>query len=484
MRNPANSDGANSVKRYAGKESQLQEEGKSYLNHQPGSLQKLPGFFMIMTKPYTYRQTLEEMFGLRRFGIKLGLGTIRSILDGLGNPHRQFHCIHVAGTNGKGSVASTLASILYACGYKTGLYTSPHLVKFNERICVNNKPITDKHVVESYEVVKKVHQGNREPTFFEFTTAMAFYEFAKQHIDIAVIETGMGGRLDATNIIRPVLSIITNISVEHREYLGNTIAEITGEKGGIIKKNIPVVTGVRQKNAITVLRNIAKHKSAPFYLLGEAFKIKRHQNGTFNYFGIRNTWQNMKAGLQGKYQIDNLALVLAACEVLGKKIPDLSLVKIQKGLSLHQWPGRLEVVSTSPFIMLDGAHNLIAARNLSKFLKEGLSDKKITLVIGVLDDKPYEAMLKALLPVCDKVILTSPKIDRALPVEKLAPIAEKLTSNIKTIPDVEQAVQYAIKKSSSKSAICIAGSLYVVGEAKQALARLLPENTKQQLISI
>ncbi|MBW1847306.1 MAG: bifunctional folylpolyglutamate synthase/dihydrofolate synthase [Deltaproteobacteria bacterium] len=429
-----------------------------------------------MTKQSTYNQCLEKMFGLRRFGIKLGLGTIRSILKSLGNPHHNFHCIHVAGTNGKGSVASTLASILIACGYKTGLYTSPHLVNFNERICANNKPISNKNVVESYEAVNRVHHGNREPTFFEFTTAMAFYEFGKQNVDFAVIETGMGGRLDATNIIKPSLSIITNISVEHREYLGNTIAEISGEKGGIIKKNIPVVTGVRQKSAIAVLRKIAGDKSAPFYLLRDAFKVRKNQGGAFTYFGMKHKWPNMKAGLQGKYQIDNLALVLAACEVLENKIPNLSLQKIQKGLSLHKWPGRLEVVSTSPYIMLDGAHNLIAARNLSKFLKTDLADKKITLIVGMLDDKPYTAMLKTLLPVCDKVVLTSPKIDRALPAEKLLPVARKLTPNIQMIPDVEKAIRHAIKNASSDSAICIAGSLYVVGEAKEALAQILPLN--------
>lgn len=414
------------------------------------------------------------MFSLRRFGIKLGLETIKGILEGLGNPHRYFHCIHVAGTNGKGSVASTLASILFAYGYKTGLYTSPHLVKFNERICINNSPISDRQVVESFKAVNKVHKGKREPTFFEFSTAMAFHEFHRQKVDFAVIETGMGGRLDATNIIQPALSIITNISLEHREYLGNTIAEISYEKGGIIKRKTPVITGVRQKTAIDVLRKIADNKSAPFYLLGEAFRIRKNRNGMFAYNGMRHIWNNMKSGLLGKHQVDNLALVLAACEILKEKIPDLSLMHVQKGLSLHHWPGRLEVVSTSPFIMLDGAHNLIAARNLSKYLANALADKKITLIIGILNDKPHAAMLKTLLPQCDKVILTSPKIDRALPAEKLYPVAGRLISNIQIISDVDEALRHAIKQASPGSAICVAGSLYVVGEAKEALSKIFP----------
>ena len=189
------------------------------------------------------------MYGFQRFGIKLGLSTIKKILGGLGDPQDTFTCIHVAGTNGKGSVASSLATILRCSGYKTGLYTSPHLVRFNERIQVNNRPITNEKVVASYRAVNDAHFGKRNPTFFEFTTAMALFEFAAQKVDWAVIETGMGGRLDATNIINPALSIITNISLEHREYLGNTLAQIAVEKAGIIKNRTPLVTGIRQKKA-------------------------------------------------------------------------------------------------------------------------------------------------------------------------------------------------------------------------------------------
>jgi len=372
---------------------------------------------MAKSQKDSYSNILKSMYSLRRFGIKLGLSTIRRILKGLGNPQDNFSCIHVAGTNGKGSVASALASILNASGYKTGLYTSPHLVRFNERITVRNHPVSNDKVVESYKAVKRAHFGDREPTFFEFTTAMAFYEFSRQKMDWAVIETGMGGRLDATNIIKPALSIITNISVEHREYLGNTIAEIAGEKGGIIKRNIPVVTGIKQKHAVSVVKEIAKTKSAPFFLLGDDFKVKRNKSGNFTYFGMDNTWRNLQTGLLGNYQVDNAALVVAACEVLNRKKADIPLKSIREGLTNNSWPGRLEVVSKDPFILLDGAHNLIAARNLSNYLSNNLSNRNITLVIGILDDKPYKAMLKSLLPVCKRAIITSPIIDRALAPE-------------------------------------------------------------------
>jgi dihydrofolate synthase / folylpolyglutamate synthase len=411
------------------------------------------------------------MYGFRRFGIKLGLSTIKRILAGLGNPQDTFACIHVAGTNGKGSVASSLASILHRNGYKTGLYTSPHLVRFNERIQVNNRPVTNEKVVTSYSAVKDAHFGKRDPTFFEFTTAMALLEFADQKVDWAVIETGMGGRLDATNIINPALSIITNISLEHRAYLGNTLAQIAGEKAGIIKKHTPLVTGVRQKKAFAEIKRIAAGKEAPLFRLGTDFKVRRNQGQTFSYYGIRNVWHNLQTALPGSYQVDNAALVLAACELIGKNNATITRNNIQEGLSKNHWPGRLEIVSNNPFIILDGAHNLAAARNLAKFLSTNLAGKAITLVVGILDDKPYKAMLKSLLTPVHRVILTRAKIDRALEPERLYDVAQNLNADAVIIPDVEQAIKKAVETTPRHGAICIAGSLYVVGEAKEAFEK-------------
>jgi len=412
------------------------------------------------------------MYGLRRFGIKLGLSTIRNILSALGNPQNEYSCIHVAGTNGKGSVASALASILQEAGYKTGLFTSPHLVTFNERIQINQHLISNKHVVELYNIVKNVHQGgSREPTFFEFSTAMALYEFSKEKVDWAVIETGMGGRLDATNIIKPDVSVITNISIEHKKYLGNTIEKIAGEKGGIIKKGTPVITGAKQKNAICALKNIAAKKKAPFYLLGKSFKTRRNKNGSFTYHGIDEVWPDMRTGLNGVHQIENAALVLATCEILYKKI-NISVEQIRSGLLKNKWPGRLEVVSSSPYIIIDGAHNLDAARTLSKFISKEFDGRKITVIAGMLDDKPYPAMLKSILSVCSRAILTKPLIDRALEPETLYEASKGIVKNIKIIPDVKSAIEFAVKTASKDEVICITGSLYVVGEAKAFFSNL------------
>ncbi len=418
-----------------------------------------------------YSNCLKTMYGLRRFGIKLGLETIQQILARLGDPHRQFNCIHVAGTNGKGSIASGLAAILSACGLRTGLYTSPHLVRFNERIRIDGHEIANDRVVAAYEAVKQIPAGSRELTFFEFTTAMALYEFGRQQVEWAVIETGMGGRLDATNVVQPAVSIISNISIEHKAYLGNTIAQVAGEKGGIIKPSTPVVTGATQKDALTVLENLAAAQSAPFFRLGKHFRTRKAPDGTFTYYGIEHVWRSMRTSLAGNYQTGNAALALAACEQLLHQGLPLREACIRQGLARAVWPGRLEVVQEKPLVLFDGAHNLIAARNLAKYIAHNLKDRKITLVTGILDDKPYAAMLKTLLPLCERVVLTQPAIDRALPADTLRKVAKKYLDKIEVVSDVGTAVRHAIDTTAPEDAVCIAGSLYLVGDAKKALGQ-------------
>jgi len=416
-----------------------------------------------------YRECLDAMFGMRRFGIILGLETIGNILEGLGNPQDTFRAVHIAGTNGKGSIASTLATILQQAGYRVGLYTSPHLIKFNERICINNLPIDDDDVVASWEAVKAVHYGDREPTFFEFSTAMAFHEFGRQGVDYAVIETGMGGRMDATNVVTPAATVITNISLEHKSYLGGTIAAISGEKAGIIKPGVPVITGVAQKTAKKVVENIAAEKSAPVYLKGRDFRVRRNGQNKFSYWGFDHTWTGMQTGLSGSHQVENASLTLATCEALMRSGADISRENIQAGLILNNWPGRLEVVSQKPFVILDGAHNLMAARSLSRFLQDNLAGRPITMVAGILDDKPYEAILKDLLAPCERLIITRPKIDRSLPTAVLREAAASLIANIEVIEDVGEALRHALATVKPDDAVCVAGSLYVVGEAKAML---------------
>jgi dihydrofolate synthase/folylpolyglutamate synthase len=422
-----------------------------------------------MPDSQTHTECLDGMFALRRFGIKLGLATIRRMLANLGNPHRQYPVIHVAGTNGKGSVASNLATILMRSGYRVGLYTSPHLVRFNERIKIDGAEITDADIVRLHQRVENALPSGRDPTFFEFTTAMALDEFSRRKIDWAVIETGMGGRLDATNILTPVLSIITNISLEHREYLGRTLRQIAFEKAGIIKRRRPVVTGVRQASAFAVVAEMALKRSAPLFRLGAQFRVRKAGGGRFTYFGLNHIWPDMASNLQGSYQTENAALTLAACELLMKKAPLISPASIREGLLNNRWPGRLELVCEDPLVMLDGAHNLAAARQLAQHLTMHFADREITMVVGILGDKPYEAMLKLLLPKASRLIVTQAKISRALPPEVIAATARKLVSDIHIMPDVGSALRYAMDTAAPQSLTLVAGSLYVVGEAKAAL---------------
>ncbi len=411
------------------------------------------------------------MFALRRFGIKLGLATMRRMLAGLGHPQRRYRCIHVAGTNGKGSVASALAAILMHSGYRVGLYTSPHLVRFNERITVDGREISDADIVRLYRRVARVSAGGREPTFFEFTTAMAFDEFARQRVEWAVVETGMGGRLDATNVITPELSVITNISLEHREYLGGTIGRIAFEKAGIIKRARPVVTAVRQAAALAAVRQRADALAAPLYRLGEQFHTRREPGGTFTYRGIGQVWRGLSTGLEGAHQVGNAALVLAACELLTTRAPMLKPDHIRAGLRANRWPGRLERVSENPLVIFDGAHNLDAARQLSRYVAAHFKGLPITLVIGILDDKPYRAMLKLLAPLAIRVIATQATINRALPAQRIAETVRPLAREVTVIADVAKALRHAVKTASPDGLTLVAGSLYVVGEAKAAVAR-------------
>ncbi len=430
-----------------------------------------------------YHECLDKIYKLGRFGIKLELDTITNILKFLNSPQKNYNIVHVAGTNGKGSTATYICSILRKAGFKTGLYTSPHLIDFNERIAVDGTPISNQKVVEAYNAVHAVNIGKRKATFFEIATAMGFYHFSKANVEWAVIETGMGGRFDATNVIIPKVSVITNLSIEHTDYLGNTIKALAKEKGGIIKNNVPIVTGVTQPSGLDVIKNIAKERSAKLYRYKKDFSSRKNaRQTTYQYNGIYHKFPRLVKPLPGAHQKENLSLALAACELIFKqfqpkgKQPDsrykFDEAVVKEGLSIAKWPGRLEHIRQNPLVIIDGAHNLQAAKVLGKHLSSTLTDKKLTLIIGILDDKPYEKMLGHLIPNAHKVIITKAKIDRSLGVNVLKKAAQKFTKVPATIiEDVQTAVEHAVKITGKNDAICIAGSLYVAGEAREYLTR-------------
>ena len=422
-----------------------------------------------------YRQCLEKIYKLGRFGIKLELETIENILKQLNSPHKNYQIVHVAGTNGKGSTATYIASILRKAGFRTGLYTSPHLVRFNERIVVDGEQITDDQVVAAHDAVHSVDTGNRKATFFEIATAMGFHHFSTAGVDWAVIETGMGGRFDATNIVTPQVSVITNLSLEHTDYLGNTIRDLATEKGGIIKPSIPVVTAVSQPSGIDVLKALAQKNHSDLYWFKTDFSARKiRQKDRYTYKGIFQRFDTLKKPLPGRHQKENLSLALAACELIFNRLKgtdpryNLTEAVVKDGLSIARWPGRLEHVMEKPLVILDGAHNLQAAKVLGNHLSSTLNGRKLTLVLGILDDKPFEKMLACLLPCASRVILTKAKIDRSIAPQTLKIAVERLTTApVAIIEDVKAAVTHAVDTCRPEDAVCIAGSLYVAGEAKE-----------------
>ncbi len=433
-------------------------------------------------KELTYQECLEKMYGLGRFGIKLGLDTISGILKNLNHPERGIRFIHIAGTNGKGSIASYMASMLSASGFKTGLYTSPHLIKFNERFCINGRQVTDQDVIEAYQAVTQADTCERKATFFELATAMAFYLFKQNNVEWAVFETGMGGRLDATNILKPEISIISNLSVEHTDYLGETIEEIANEKGGIIKPLIPVVTGVTQPSALSILENLAEKNNAPLFLYNRDFSTRPSQkNGCFDFKGPKGEINEIRLTLAGDHQTHNAALALAACQLLftREEVSNsdfiFSLKTMREGILETRWPGRLETILKRPRVILDGAHNQDAADNLGRYLNREITKGRLTLVLGILDDKPFESMVKSLVPAAHKIILTKAKINRSLLPSVLKNAIETMTdAELTIIDDVGDALLNAIQSSSPEDTVCVAGSLYVVGEARKKIIDSFP----------
>lgn len=421
-----------------------------------------------------YQDTINYLYNLQKYGIKFGLENTNRLMSMMDSPHLKFKSIHIAGTNGKGSVSAMLASVLQEAGYKVGLYTSPHLVNFTERIRINGKEISEDKVIELTDEIRSrlsaadiADCGDREfiPTFFEFTTTMAFTYFAEENIDIAVIETGMGGRLDSTNVIKPLISVITPIDYDHKEFLGDTISAIANEKAGVIKEEGIVVSSPQNNETMDVLKTVAREKVARLFIVGEdAVAAEKHSSldgCVFDYKGIHGEFKNIEIGLAGRYQIQNAATALLALETLGLKINEPA---IREGLRKTKWPGRLEIVSREPMIILDGAHNPAAAKMLREFLSENFYNKKIILVLGILSDKDITGIISELLPIAENIILTKPDYYRASDPERVKGLVKDHSAAI--INNIPDAIMHAKEIAMPDDIICITGSLFTVGEAK------------------
>jgi len=445
-----------------------------------------------MSRDRSYQETIEYLYGLQKHGIKLALSNTVKLMQLLGDPHRKFRSVHVAGTNGKGSTAAFIASMLQTAGYRVGLYTSPHLVTFTERIRINNALITEAKVVELAQRVRdgwrgavaSDGQGELIPTFFEVTTAIAFAYFAEENIDIAVIETGMGGQFDSTNVITPLVSVITNIDLEHQEFLGTTLEQIAFEKAGIIKPCIPVVTGAVQPEVVDVIEREATARNAPVYRLSQQFQPTNIISGTiqtFDYQGLADTYPALRIAMLGAYQVDNACLALAAIECLRRAGLSLDEHAVRHGLEQMRWDGRLERVAIRPDVYLDGAHNPASAKELAKAIREMKpAYRRIILIIGILGDKDYQGVLSELVSLADHVIATKPQYSRALDILTLATEIRKLHVSVDMAETLETAIAKARTTALPDDLVLITGSLYVVGDAR---ALFLPEADRTGALS-
>ena len=441
-----------------------------------------------------YQQAWEFLDRLQFFKIKLGLESMNTFLARLGNPHHDLPCVHIGGTNGKGSVGATLSSILSAAGHTTGFYTSPHLSSVRERFAINNKYIPKKDFARLINRIAKVLDGD-QITYFECTTTLAMLWFAEQNVDFAIFEVGMGGRLDATNVVTPLLSIITNVSMDHEQYLGETLQQVAFEKAGIIKPGIPVVSAVDAGVAEKVISRQCAKKNAPLFLYGRDFSGQRSTTAEnlFHYNGIHKTrTNNLPIAMKGHYQISNASLALAATELLRDKGFTVSGKAIQTGLRKTRWPGRLESFSLNAeaicpknkntsgnhcHFLLDGAHNPAGVAALQKALAEEFPRDRLILLWGAMADKDLKTTLAEISPLADVIIFTSPRSERSATGEQLKNcLPENKLCQVILTDSVHNGICEACRISTENDLICVAGSLYLVGEARQILLGELVDN--------
>jgi dihydrofolate synthase/folylpolyglutamate synthase len=417
---------------------------------------------------------IEYLYGLDSTNIRLGLGPISRLLDRLNTPHMSYATVLIGGTNGKGSIAAMVASILKLSGHRVGLYTSPHLIDIRERIKVNDRMITHEEMASCIDRIRE--RLVEDITYFEFLTAIAFLHFHRSGVDMAVLEVGMGGRLDATNVVNPLVSVISNVSLDHRSYLGNSLEKIAFEKGGIIKKNGVCITAAKQSRVIRILEEICFEKHAAFLRLGKEFNVEVRQDGTFSYKDVGRKYKHLVCSLKGRHQIENAALAIRAIESMRLQGVAIDDEAISRGIRNTQWEGRLEILQHHPTILIDGAHNPAGISSLCRALKTEFVYECLILIFAVLDDKDCRNMLRKIIPFVDHLIITKPQTDRAiLPANILTMASQYPVRQIEIIESSIDALQYAVALAGMNDLICVAGSLYLVGEIKKAFQQQADE---------
>jgi dihydrofolate synthase / folylpolyglutamate synthase len=428
-----------------------------------------------------YEASLAALLGLGQElrGVKFDLAAIQTILARLGNPHLRYPTAIVAGTNGKGSTSAFLAAILEAAGYRTGLYTSPHLVWPNERIQINGQALSDSDFAAAFskvwECVERLEATGaltQRPSFFEYLTAAGFVHFASQDVDFAVLEVGMGGRLDATNVTVPRVAVITNIDLDHQKFLGETLAAIASEKAGVIKAGRPVVSSVERPEAREVIRRRARELGAPLLETATNTRASHLRNAEgqfiFDLMVGEDSFFNLAPSLAGRTQVSNAMAAVSAAWVLNRQGFAISSQAICRGLERTSWPGRLETISGSPLVVLDGAHNPAAAQELADFAREQWAGRRLRLVYASMRDKAIGEISRLLFPLADAIYLTRPNQPRAATPEEILSVAENPSAQMVVEDDPIQALERAWGESAPDDVVLVAGSLFLVGAVKKA----------------
>jgi dihydrofolate synthase/folylpolyglutamate synthase len=443
--------------------------------------------------PATYNQALQYMYSLTNYEIKTAypyapqffdLRRVQRLLDALGNPEKKFKSVHIAGTKGKGSVSAMLASILNAAGYRTGLYTSPHVHSFRERIQVNEAPIPEADFARLAAQLRAIAEADKELTTFEVATALAFAYFAEAGIDVAVVEVGLGGRLDATNVILPVVAVISTIGHDHMHILGKTLAQIAGEKAGIIKEGVPVVSAPQLRAALEVIAHTSDQKHAPLHVVSQEWRWRgNHQALECQQFSASRragnpapygplAYDNLCLPLLGKHQLRNAAVALETIEVLRGAGIAVSEQAVRHGLRRVIWPARFEIMGRNPYFVVDGAHNVDSARVLVRTIREYFPETRPWLVMGILSDKDIPAILHQLLPQAQGVTFVRSHHPRAADPHQLQDEAAGYGIATEVVEDVGQATREALQRVGPDGLVLATGSFTTAGAAREAWLRL------------
>ncbi len=420
----------------------------------------------------TYQESLDYLYSLVRLGIKLGLENTKRLLDYFGNPQLKTPTVHIAGTNGKGSTAAFVESILRASGYRVGLYTSPHILDFRERIQVNRQLIAPEEIIHWVATLKQASENLKlSPTFFEFSTLMAFLNFDRQETNWNVVEVGMGGRLDSTNLCQGRVCIITSISRDHESSLGTHLSQIAQEKAGIIKHPCTVISGSQESEIIEVIQDQTQSHKASLLQLGRDFQIdiQSHslQGQVFDFNSPEIWYKGLEITLTGRHQSVNAGLAVAACTTLADSF--VTEQTIRQGLRSASWSGRLEMCGTNPSLILDGAHNFDSFKKLTVSLSELFPHKRKIWVLGIMNDKPLLEITELISEYADYIVLTQPKSDRSTPPEKIRNAFTDFTKPIDLVDEIPLALERAYQVADPDDLIVVTGSLFTVAEAKQVI---------------